>query len=125
MSAKSKFALNHLWSKSFPKAYRRSLIVICTLMITTLNVSIAEAKRYKRGYDNTIRIESRFSPNKYIYAPVRINRRGDKEVRLPNGRWLNCAKNCRWTVQKEYLDFWEYQQRPFGPGYVRFERYFD
>ena len=125
MSAKSKFALNNLWSKSFPKAYRRSLIVICTLMITTLNVSIAEAKRYKRGYDNTIRIESRFSPNKYIYAPVRINRRGDKEVRLPNGRWLNCAKNCRWTVQKEYLDFWEYQQRPFGPGYLRFNVYVD
>ncbi len=125
MSAKSKFALQHLWSKSLPKAFGLSVIAICTLAITTLSVSIAEAKHYKREYENTIRIESRFSPNKFIYAPVRINHRGDKEVRLPNGRWLNCAKNCRWTVQKEYLDFWEYQQRPFGPGYLRFNIYVD
>lgn len=78
----------------------------------------AEAKRYHDGYDR-IKIVSRFSPNKYIIAPVRPGRHGDRQVRLPNGRWLDCARNCRWTVQKEYLDFWEFQQNPFGPGYLR------
>lgn len=101
------------------------LSALLALSFIGLNVTQTEAKRYKRSYENTIRIESRFSPNKYIIAPVRKNRYGDTEVRLPNGHWINCAKNCRWTVQKEYLDFWKYQQRPFGPGHVRFERYFD
>ena len=125
MSAKSKFAHQHLWAKSLSKAFELSVIAICTLMITSLSVSEAKAKKYKRSYENTIRIESRFSPNKFIYAPVRINHRGDKEVRLPNSRWLDCAKNCRWTVQKKYLDFWEYQRNPFGPGYLRFSIYVD
>ncbi len=102
-----------------------SLSIVLALSFTGLSSTDAEAKKYKRGYSNTIRIESRFSPNKYIIAPIRKNRYGDTEVRLPNGHWINCAKNCRWTVQKEYLDFWEYQSNPFGPGYIRFNRYFD
>ncbi|GAA6210746.1 hypothetical protein NBRC116602_04860 [Hyphomicrobiales bacterium 4NK60-0047b] len=102
-----------------------SISALIALSLIGFSTTDAEAKKYKRHYNNTIRIESRFSPNKYIIAPVRRNHYGDREVRLPNGHWINCAKNCRWTVQKEYLDFWEYQRRPFGPGYVRFERYFD
>ncbi len=102
-----------------------SISALLALSFIGISTTDVEAKRYKRHYDNTIRIESRFSPNKYIIAPLRTNKYGEKEVRLPTGQWINCAKNCRWTVQKEYLDFWEYQQDRFGPGYLHFEFYLD
>lgn len=111
--------------KALSCMFTASISALLALSFIGISPTNAEAKRYKRHYDNTIRIESRFSPNKYIIAPVRRNHYGDREVRLPTGQWINCAKNCRWTVQKEYLDFWEYQRNPFGPGYFRIERYFD
>ncbi|GJM02536.1 MAG: hypothetical protein DHS20C08_10370 [Rhodomicrobium sp.] len=108
------------------KAANGSFAALTIMFVSALFVasslissSTAEAKRYNSsGYDR-IKIVSRFSPNKYIIAPVRPGRYGDRQVRLPNGRWIDCARNCRWTVQKEYLDFWEFQQNPFGPGYLR------
>ena len=128
MSSKSKFAQQTLWANCLsqaPKAMTLTIVALTALAITILQVNEADAKRYKRGYENTIRIESRFSPNKVIYVPVRRNHHGDREVRLPTGQWINCAKNCHWTVQKEYLDFWEYQRSPFGPGYIRLKTYLD
>lgn len=83
------------------------------------------AKSYKHGGYDRIKIVSRFSPNKYIIAPVRPGRYGDLQVKLPTGSWIDCERNCRWTVQKKYLDFWEYQQAPFGPGYIRRNFYID
>lgn len=112
-------------SKSLSMIMVGAFLAVLTLTFTSLSPTEASAKKYKRHHQNSIRIESRFSPNKYIIAPVRRNYHGDREVRLPTGQWINCAKNCRWTVQKEYLDFWEYQQNPFGPGYIRFERSFN
>ena len=81
----------------------------------------AKAKSYgPHGGDDTIRVESRLSANDYVIVPVRPSRRGGgHEVRLPTGSWVHCEGNCRWTVQKKYLDFWEYQRSPFGPGYLR------
>lgn len=85
----------------------------------------ADAKRYKKRQHDRIRIESFFSPNKFIIASIRPARDGGTEVQLPSGRWIHCAGSCTWTVQKEYLDFWQAQQTPFGRGYIKIERYFD
>ena len=125
MSVKSGFALQKFEANFLSMTGVFSILAVAIFALTTLQISEAEAKRYKKDYADTIRVESRFSPNKVIYVPVRRNYRGDKEVRLPTGRWVNCARHCRWTVQKEYLDFWEYQQQPFGPGYLRFNIYLD
>lgn len=81
----------------------------------------AEARRYNDGYDY-IKVTSRFSPNKQVVVAVRRARGGGREVRLPSGTWIPCEGPCHWTVQKEYLDFWEWQQQKFGPGYFRWER---
>jgi|GEM_PF-6087450 len=125
MLANTLNSITEMTKKSLSVMLAASISALLALSFVGFSSTNAEAKRYKRHYENTIRIESRFSPNKYIIAPLRTNHYGEKEVRLPTGQWINCAKNCRWTVQKEYLDFWEYQQNPFGPGYVRFNRYFD
>lgn len=108
---------------------RLCLTLLAVLIITAAAMPSAEAKRYKHhskygGYDR-IKIVSRFSPNKYVIVPIRDGRYGDAEVRLPGGTWIDCERNCEWTVQKKYLDFWEYQQSPFGPGYLRRKFYLD
>ena len=96
-------------------------LLLASVLLIALPSLNAQTKSYKRqhGYD-TIRVESRMSANDYVIVPVRPSRRhGGYEVRLPTGSWVHCAQNCRWTVQKKYLDFWEYQRAPFGPGYLR------
>ena len=97
-------------------------LLLASVLLIALPSFDAEAKSYKRqhGYD-TIRVESRMSANDYVIVPVRSSRQrgGGHEVRLPTGSWVHCEGNCRWTVQKKYLDFWEYQRSPFGPGYLR------
>ena len=30
-----------------------------------------------------------------------------QEVKLPNGTWIDCRGDCRETVRKEYLEFWD------------------
>lgn len=84
----------------------------------------ATAKSYKNGY-RYLRITSRFNPNKTVTVAVRPSRKGGREVRLPTGRWVHCAGNCRWTVEKEYLDVLRFQQDHFGPGYLRLNIYLD
>lgn len=32
------------------------------------------------------------------------------EVRLPGGTWIDCRGDCRATLRREHLDFWEHQQ---------------
>lgn len=32
------------------------------------------------------------------------------EVKLPNGTWIDCRGDCRETVRKEYLEFWDEQR---------------
>ncbi len=112
------------------RAIQLFAIATLCLAVTGLSSSIGHAKKYKyQGgykYYGKMRIESRFSPNKYIIAPIRrAPRFGNLEARLPNGHWLDCEGNCRWAVQREYLDIFEYQMDPFGPGYFRFEFYLD
>lgn len=63
---------------------------------------------------------SRFNPNRSVTVLIRSDRFGGREVRLPTGRWVGCGPSCRWTVEKKYLDILEYQNHPFGPGFVRF-----
>lgn len=37
-----------------------------------------------------------------------VRRRGNAyEVQLPGGFWEDCAGNCRETLRREHLDFWE------------------
>lgn len=63
---------------------------------------------------------SRFNPNRSVTVLIRSDRFGGREVRLPTGRWVGCGPSCRWTVEKKYLDILEYQNHPFGPGFIRF-----
>lgn len=33
------------------------------------------------------------------------------QVELPNGTWIDCAGDCRETVLREHLEFWQERQR--------------
>lgn len=33
-----------------------------------------------------------------------------EEVRLPNGTWIDCRGDCRDTVRREHLEFWDEQR---------------
>lgn len=103
------------------------LLLACVVgvggFLATGNGATLHAKSY--GSYETIKVTSRFSPNKSVVVPVREARKGGLEVRLPGGNWIHCAQDCGWTVQKYHLDFWEYQQNPFGPSYVRLNNLFN
>ncbi len=112
-----------------PGSYLSKFILILGLVVpfvssTAFVCDKATAKSYKNGY-RYMRVTSRYNPNKSVTVAIRPSRKGGREVRLPTGRWIHCAGHCRWTVEREYLDFWRFQQDFFGPGYLRFNIYVD
>lgn len=57
--------------------------------------------------------QSRFG-NGSMTAPIRPARWGGYEVQLSGGAWLACGRDCRETLRREKLDFWETQQEDSG-----------
>ena len=51
--------------------------------------------------------------NGRIAAPVRYTRRG-RQVQLPGGSWVYCAKSCSETLRVKTVDFW-YSDEGLGP----------
>ena len=43
-------------------------------------------------------------------APVRAGRY-DKWMRLKHGTWISCESDCRETLRKETVDFWDEQRQ--------------
>ena len=84
----------------------------------------ATAKSYKNGY-RYLRITSRFNPNKKVTVAVRPSRKGAEKSGYLRVVGSIVAGNCRWTVEKEYLDVLRFQQHHFGPGYLRLNIYLD
>ena len=99
---------------------KRFKLITAMIALLPLLVSPAIGKGSRYQKPAQIRIESRYDSNTYIIAPLRPSHGGGYEVRLPGGTWIHCEHNCHWAVQKQYLDFFRYQQQPFGPGYLRF-----
>lgn len=99
----------------------RSAIILIAMMLATLLAfpGNVEAKKYNKNGYKWVKFHSQFDVSKSIVLPIRRARYGT-EVRLPGGHWIDCAKNCEWTVQKYHLDRIRYTQIPFGPGYIRF-----
>lgn len=51
--------------------------------------------------------------NGTLTAPTRPARFG-YEVQLPGGVWIDCAGDCRETLRRQKLDYWETQQEDRG-----------
>ena len=90
--------------------------------------SAAEAQsRYRptsEGIVGYVHAESRYG-TATVSGPVRQNKYGRLEVRLPGGTWLECGRSCRETLRRETVDFWQSRNDPRnpyvdGPGYLRF-----
>ncbi len=56
---------------------------------------------------------------------VRQGHRGNAEVRLPGGTWIDCGRSCAETLRRETIDFWESRSGrndPIdGPAYLRWK----
>jgi hypothetical protein len=82
----------------------------------------AEARRWKdRGDYGYVTAESRYG-GPSVTAPVRPGPRGQPQVQLPGGTWIDCGRSCSDTLRRETVDFWQ-SRGPFGPdgpGYLRF-----
>lgn len=48
-------------------------------------------------------------------APVRATRHGP-QFRLKSGRWVDCSGDCRDTLRRETVDFWDEQRNSGGDG---------
>lgn len=77
-----------------------------------------------RGGGDFVIAESRYGHGS-VSGPVRRGDRGNAEVRLPGGTWLDCARNCSETLRRETVDFWESRggrNDPVdGPAYLRWK----
>ena len=91
------------------------------LVTATALPALAQVRRAP-GYA-WITVESRYG-TQTVSGPVRAGPSGRLEVRLPGGTWIECGQNCRETLRRETVDFWQERGRPRGggdgPGYLRF-----
>jgi hypothetical protein len=71
------------------------------------------------GFVATASAESVTACSRYgkgcVTAPVRHTRQG-REVRFPNGTWVNCSGDCREKLRDESLDFWDTHRPETGGG---------
>ena len=81
-------------------------IAVTALTATTLTAE-ADRRRYapERNY---VVAHSEFGNGK-IAAPVRYTRRG-RQVRLPGGSWVYCARSCSETLRVKTVDFWQSEE---------------
>jgi hypothetical protein len=99
------------------------MVVMLGLISTVAVPFSAEAwgtrrERLDRGY---VTAESRYGGGT-VTAPVRPGPRGQPQVRLPGGTWIDCRQTCSDTLRRETVDFWQ-SRGPFGPdgpGYLHF-----
>jgi hypothetical protein len=78
----------------------------------------------KGGHGDTVTVDSRYGHGT-VSGPVRQGSRGNAEVRLPGGTWLDCGRSCSETLRRESVDFWESRggrNDPIdGPAYLRWK----
>lgn len=77
-----------------------------TVALTIVLAAIASASGAMAGGPaGEVVVESRFGHGT-VSGPVRSARYG-REVRLPGGTWIDCARSCSETLRTESVDFWE------------------
>ena len=97
------------------------IILSAILLVCFTYAAHAGSKKHSYKHPDAyryVRAESQYNINKYIIAPVRHARLGD-QVLVPKQGWTYCEVTCEYTLQKEYLDFWEDQNDGgIDPGHV-------
>ncbi len=94
------------------------ILFILSLAITASFSAQAKGhKKYKKHPDayRYVHAKSQYDATKSVVAPVRHARLGD-QVLVPEKGWTYCEYNCRYTLQKEHLDFWEGLHDGVSPG---------
>ena len=83
-----------------------SLAIAATITLT-FTATVSEAGRYKRSYNegSYVVAESDFG-NGRVSSRVRHTRVG-RQVQLPGGNWVYCARSCAETLRVETVDFWQ------------------
>ncbi len=93
------------------------LAVIVGVILASSLPAVAKGKHKYKHPDayRYVHAQSQYNAHKGITAPVRHARLGD-QVLIPQRGWTYCAYSCVYTLQKEYLDFWEGQQDGLSTG---------
>ena len=88
----------------FDKSARIALAAATAMVMT---VTASEAGRLSRdhGEGSYVVAESEFG-NGRVAGPVRYTRLG-RQVQLPGGSWVYCAKSCAETLRIKTVDFWQ------------------
>ncbi len=96
------------------------IIFIFAVMIST-NITAQAKPNHKYKHPDAyryVKAVSQFDLNSYVIVPVRHGKFGD-QVLVPKHGWADCEYTCEFTVQKNYLDFWENQtDDDLSPGHL-------
>jgi hypothetical protein len=73
----------------------------------------AQSRKGPRGEGQAVVTSCSNYGNGCQSAPIR---RGtyDYEFRMPGGTWVPCQQNCKDTLRREVIDFWETQRENGG-----------
>ena len=83
-----------------------TMMMRATVGLTVVFAAMAAASgAVANGPTGEVFAESRFGHGT-VSGPVRAARHG-REVRLPGGTWIDCARSCSETLRTESVDFWE------------------
>ena len=85
-------------------------LALASLM--TVSLPAIAGERHRAPRQDYVVAHSEFG-NGRIAAPVRYTRRG-RQVQLPGGNWVYCAKSCSETLRVKTVDFW-YSDEGLGP----------
>lgn len=94
---------------------RRATGPVPALFAAAAMAVLAPAAGMAQSYPDRVTAQSHYG-NGSVTAPVRINKRGYPEVRLPSGSWTDCEGNCREALRRQHLDFWETINEEAGNG---------
>jgi len=92
----------------------RLLAAVSLAAILAPSDSAGARPGYHKPSSGYVTAQSRYG-NGSVSGRVEI-RKGVPHVQLPSGWWEDCAGNCRETLRRQHLDFWETidEEAPLG-----------
>jgi hypothetical protein len=89
-----------------------SAVTVCGLTAGAPNAAADFLNRHERA-TGMVTACSTYGHFECYKAPLRRGKFGP-EMRLRGGTWIGCSGDCRDTLRKQTVDFWDEQRRSSG-----------